>query len=376
VDLFSGIGGISLALSPFAEVIQYCEWDRYCQSVLVQRMREGRLDRAPIHSDIRNLHMSAASKPDMICGGFPCQDISTIGLGKGIADGKKSSMFYEMMRLIDESPSIDVVFLENVSNILNVGITEVLSALEERGWIAQWTVRTAHAQGAPHCRSRWFLLGCRDIAAARKVSAIVGAACAKDDVKRGENVWRGTEPEVRCSIRPEAPYADEEAAAAGKASVAATSYDDHWPSRCHTLGNTVVPCVVRTAFIDLAIGCARWHDYVQITADSGIPVSVAVGNGSVPDSAIFYQGKVYVIPKRYMEPPEPHNVDVTTPGSITKCNGDYVKYANFPTPRRAMTHAAHINDRSVRDLPTILVYCKATADYLARNNIRDRKSVV
>jgi hypothetical protein len=71
-----------------------------------------------------------------------------------------------------------------------------------------------------------------------------------------------------------------------------------------------------------------------------------------------------------MEPPEPHNVDITTPGSITKFNGEYVKYQNFPTPRRAMTHAATINDRSVRDLPTILVYCKTTADYLAQNSIR------
>jgi DNA (cytosine-5)-methyltransferase 1 len=371
VDLFSGIGGISIALSPFAEVIQYCEWDRYCQSVLIQRMHEGRLDRAPIHSDIRNLHISPACQPDIICGGFPCQDISTIGLGKGITEGKKSSMFYEMMRLIDECPSIDVIFLENVSNILNNGITEVLAALDERGWIAQWTVRTAHGQGAPHCRSRWFLLGCRDAAAAQKVAFTARVAAAGPDVVRGENVWRGTEPAVRCSIRPEAAYADEAAAAAGKASEAANTYDDHWPSRCHTLGNTVVPCVVRTAFMDLASGCARWHDYVQITADSGIPLEVAVaGNGSVPDSAIFYKGKVHVIPKRYMEPPEPHNVDITTPGSITKFNGEYVKYQNFPTPRRAMTHAATINDRSVRDLPTILVYCKTTADYLAQNSIR------
>lgn len=291
IDLFSGIGGISLALSPFSQVIQYCEWDKYCQSVLIQRMREGRLDRAPIHADIRNLHVAKASQPDMLCGGFPCQDISVIGNCKGISEGKRSSMFYEMMRIIDECPSIDVIFLENVANILNVGIAEVLEALQKRGWIAQWTVRTAHSQGAPHCRSRWFLLGCRDVAATRKVSETV-AKVPEDVLARGENVWRGNEPALRCTIRPEAAYADETAEAAGKASEAARIYDDHWTNRFHTLGNTVVPCVVRTAFVDLASGCARWHDYVDIVADSGVPIEVAIAKGALPESAIFYRGNV------------------------------------------------------------------------------------
>lgn len=107
IDVFSGIGGIGLALRGYINTVLYCEQNPYCQAVLIDRMRQGQLDKAPIHPDIKTLYMPSGSKPKMIGGGFPCQDISGIGLQKGIEGGDRSSLFFEIMRIVDENSSID-----------------------------------------------------------------------------------------------------------------------------------------------------------------------------------------------------------------------------------------------------------------------------
>lgn len=55
LDLFSGIGGISLALKPWVRTLAYCEIDPYCQAVLLSRMADGLLDNAPVWPDITSL---------------------------------------------------------------------------------------------------------------------------------------------------------------------------------------------------------------------------------------------------------------------------------------------------------------------------------
>jgi len=148
VDVFSGTGGISLALRGLVHTLQYCEINPYCQAVLSQRMKEGKLDKAPIHADISTLHISPLTSPNMIVGGFPCQDISSMGLQNGIAEGTRSGLFLEIMRIVDECPSIHAVFLENVHNILKCGIQEVITELAARGFHFQWTTRSAGSMGA------------------------------------------------------------------------------------------------------------------------------------------------------------------------------------------------------------------------------------
>lgn len=348
IDTFTGVGGITLALAPFCQTSQYCEWDRYCQSVLIQRMSEGKLDRAPIHSDIRNLHVSSALKPEMIFGGFPCTDCSVVGLQKGIVDGQSSRMFFEMMRLVDENPTIEVLFFENVANIVNLGLKDVIDACAQRGFAMQWTTRTALSHGAPHIRARWFMLACRGNGAAKVASVVqkvLDADGRKEVLPEAGNVWIGNEPKVRVSFRPVSGRAD-------------PSYDDHWSSRCQTMGNAVVPSVVRQAFVDLALSSQKWSQYVDLLADSAIDASTA--GYPFPDSAIVHEGKLYALPKRRIAPQQ-HAVEIVTPSGPNK---DMVRIANFPTPRRGITHASALNDRSVKDLPTILVYCQATHDYL------------
>ena len=84
-DLFAGIGGFSYALKDFFKTTLYCEIDDNCCSILQKNMRLGELSTAPIHPDIKTLdhgvirHMKI-QKPDIFYFGFPCTDISHMGL--------------------------------------------------------------------------------------------------------------------------------------------------------------------------------------------------------------------------------------------------------------------------------------------------------
>lgn len=158
LDLFSGIGGISVALGDYARTIGYVEIDKYAQSVLLSRMADGDIETAPIFRDITKLDgTKLCGSVDLICGGFPCQDLSVAGRGKGLA-GERSGLFFEIIRLVKEiSPRF--VFLENVPAIRIRGLSEVVNAFTEIGYDCRWTCLSAASVGAPHKRERWFLLG-------------------------------------------------------------------------------------------------------------------------------------------------------------------------------------------------------------------------
>lgn len=158
LDLFSGIGGITIALKEWVRPIAYCESDRYCQSVLLSRMRDGSLPRAPIWDDVTSLDSSMFSprEADIVYGGFPCQDLSVAGTGKGL-EGERSGLFFEIIRLASElRPRF--VFLENVPAISVRGLERVCLEFTALGYDCRWTIVSAAELGAPHLRERWFLL--------------------------------------------------------------------------------------------------------------------------------------------------------------------------------------------------------------------------
>jgi DNA (cytosine-5)-methyltransferase 1 len=157
LDLFSGIGGISIALGDWVRPIAYCEIDPYCQGVLLSRISDGKLSPAPIWDDIKSLRSSMLpAKPDIIYGGFPCQDISVAGKGKGL-EGERSGLFFQIMRLSEEiKPAF--IFLENVPAITARGGLRVVREIAERGYDCRWCTLSAASVGAMHKRERWFLL--------------------------------------------------------------------------------------------------------------------------------------------------------------------------------------------------------------------------
>ena len=70
LDLFSGYGGLSLALKDWVIPKAYCEIDRYAQAILLSRMSEGELPIAPIWDDIATLKGKHLPKVDIFCGGY------------------------------------------------------------------------------------------------------------------------------------------------------------------------------------------------------------------------------------------------------------------------------------------------------------------
>jgi len=156
LSLFSGIGGIDVALSEYVSPVAYCEIDKYCQSVLLQRMSEGNLPKAPIWEDVRTLPIEELPPIDIIYGGFPCQDISVAGAGKGL-EGERSGLFFEIMRLVREAKPT-FVFLENVPAIRTRGLDRVLQEFTKERYDCRWTMLSAAEVGARHKRERWFLL--------------------------------------------------------------------------------------------------------------------------------------------------------------------------------------------------------------------------
>ena len=91
-----------------------------------------------------------------IIGGFPCQDISVAGLGKGL-EGERSGLFFEIMRLAKEiKPTF--LFLENVAALRTRGLETILQELTKAGYDCRWTMLRASEVGAIHKRERIFIL--------------------------------------------------------------------------------------------------------------------------------------------------------------------------------------------------------------------------
>ena len=170
LDLFSGIGGLCIALRPFSETICYVDNDPACQAVLAARMRSGHIDTAPIFSDIRDIGHAPVLKADgtpltrvdRIVGGFPCQDISSAGRQRGFG-GKKSSLFHHLMHAVRRFRPSEVI-LENVANILAMPTVwgSVFKSLRDAGYRhIRWCTVSAGDVGAPHLRRRCFFLATR-----------------------------------------------------------------------------------------------------------------------------------------------------------------------------------------------------------------------
>lgn len=158
LDLFSGIGGLTVALAPWVRTVAYCDNNRYAQAVLLAKMASCEIPIGPIWDDVTTLVADQLPQPiEIIFGGFPCQDISMAGRGAGIK-GERSGLFFEIARLAGELRP-KYIFLENVSAVTIRGQEQVVGALTELGYDCRWTIVSAADVGANHLRKRWFLLG-------------------------------------------------------------------------------------------------------------------------------------------------------------------------------------------------------------------------
>jgi len=170
LDLFSGIGGFSLGLERAGmKTVAFCEVDKKCQEVLRKHWKD-----VPIFDDVTTLKgTDIDGTVDVICGGFPCQDISLAGKGAGL-EGERSGLWWEFHRLIKEiKPKWAII--ENVSALRNRGLDQVLRSLNEIGYDAEWHCITAASIGAPHRRDRiWIVAYPRDSSRWDGISGSIG----------------------------------------------------------------------------------------------------------------------------------------------------------------------------------------------------------
>lgn len=188
LHLFAGAGGGILAGQLLGHrCVCAVEWEPYAQAVLVARQNDGTFPPFPIWDDVQTFD----GRPwrgivDVVCGGFPCQDISAAGKGAGI-DGERSGMWNHMARIIGEVRP-RYVFVENSPILTSRGLGRVLGDLAEMGFDAQWGVLGASDVGAPHRRERIWI-----VADAGKNGRLCGGMVQNVNREKGE----GREQAVR-----------------------------------------------------------------------------------------------------------------------------------------------------------------------------------
>ena len=185
--LFSGAGGGILAdLLLGHNPIGACEIEPYPRDVLLARQRDGILPAFPIWDDVCTLDGTPwRGTVDVLCGGFPCQDISAAGKGAGIT-GERSGLWKEYARLIGEMRP-RFVFAENSPLLRTRGLGVVLEDLAALGYNARWGVLGARDVGAPHKRDRMWVLAYANNSGKHRFDEL------RDDKKRSQESekWKG-----------------------------------------------------------------------------------------------------------------------------------------------------------------------------------------
>jgi len=150
-SLFSGVGGLELGLerAGLGRVVWQVEKDEFCRRVLAMHWPE-----AERFDDVCQVGAAELPTVDLICGGFPCQDVSAAGKGAGLA-GSRSGLWREFARIVAELRPRWVV-IENVTSGASRWLDEVVRDLEELGYETLPLPVSAWDVGAPHLRRRLF----------------------------------------------------------------------------------------------------------------------------------------------------------------------------------------------------------------------------
>lgn len=241
LDLFSGIGGFSLGLERAGfETVAFCEIEPYARRILRKHWPT-----VPIFEDVRTLTARRLIKEglgpiDLICGGFPCQDISLLGPRTGIT-GERSGLWSEFARLIREIKPRWLI-AENLPALRTNGADEVLTYLARAGYSAWPLVVGAGDVGAPHIRKRVWII-----------------AHADKDVKH--------RPDSLESIRQRAKY--HRLPIATNLRAVGHSINQSKKQSSHSHGNTQIPAdsVIRRK----GDGISDWLDRLQCLGNAVVP---------------------------------------------------------------------------------------------------------
>lgn len=163
VDFFAGIGGIRLGLEQAGhKCVGFCEFDKYARTAYKAMYdTEGEWE----SHDVRATKSYDVPAADLWCFGFPCQDISVAGKQKGLQEGERSGLFYEIMRLLAGRRQEDRprwLLVENVKNLLSIGngfdFARLLCEVGGHGYSLQWDTLNSKDYGVPQNRERVFIV--------------------------------------------------------------------------------------------------------------------------------------------------------------------------------------------------------------------------
>ena len=150
-SLFSGIGGLDLGLERAGmDVIWQSEIDPYACRVLNKHW-----PKMVNHGNIKEIDWARVERPDVICGGYPCQPFSTAGQRKGEDDPRH---LWPWVRDCISVLRPRYAILENVRGHLSLGGTTVIREITNLGYCVEWRVISAASVGANHRRERVILL--------------------------------------------------------------------------------------------------------------------------------------------------------------------------------------------------------------------------
>lgn len=187
-SLCTGYGGLDMAvMAVFGGKLAWCaDNDKHVAQIIAARYPG-----VPNHGDLTQLEWSKAPPVDIICAGFPCQDISYSGKGLGIEKGERSGIWKHIVTGICYlQPS--VIIVENVSAIRNRGLSRVLGDLAQSGYDAVWTSIRGSDIGAPHRRERVFILGYSKTPKARALLTAAHTLCQRES-------WWPSSSQTHCS---------------------------------------------------------------------------------------------------------------------------------------------------------------------------------
>lgn len=206
VSLFAGVGGFDLGFEQAGMTcVGQVEIDKHCRTILDKHWPE-----VPKHDDVTTARdwadrIGLRGRVDLVCGGFPCQDVSVAGKRAGLA-GERTGLFWDALAFASHIEATWLV-LENVPGLLtsNSGrdFGVVISALADAGFVhIEWRVLDSQFFGVPQRRRRVFIVASSESDRTRPILA---------------------EREGMCWHPPQSGAAWEEAAGATSGSVAVSA---------------------------------------------------------------------------------------------------------------------------------------------------------
>lgn len=190
VEWFLGYAGNHLGLKraiPGLRSIAVCEREAFVIANMVSKMEAGLLDAVPIWTDCKDFPVEPfKDRVDLFIASYPCQGFSHAGKRLGTEDARH--LWPDCRRFIQGARPA-WVWLENVEGHVSLGLSTVLSDLEEDGYTAAWGIFSASEVGAPHQRKRVFILAHRkDDNGGAAISRILGQAEREPCSKGFKNV--------------------------------------------------------------------------------------------------------------------------------------------------------------------------------------------